>query len=174
MTLLNYIIDNGFFFYAGFSTVGIALTWSLVRQVYINPNSNLATLETPTTDTGVDTLRALSSSTLQPTPTIQQFSFDQLEYVESHMDIGVQANLFEEGRSLESALQVMTQDLNNLQSKIDYLTQALTQNISNLHSILPQINAVQAYPDHPNYLIYLLKNPTTNTVMDIVANNSIF
>jgi hypothetical protein len=37
-----------------------------------------------------------------------------------------------------------------------------------------KINAVQAFPDHPSYLIYLNKNPITNTVMDIVSNTQLF
>jgi hypothetical protein len=32
---------------------------------------------------------------------------------------------------------------------------------------------IQTSPDHPNYLIYLAQNPMTNTVTDIVANNSL-
>jgi hypothetical protein len=48
-------------------------------------------VETPTTDTGLDTIRALSSSTIQPSPTLHQFSLENLRYIESHMDKGVQA-----------------------------------------------------------------------------------
>jgi hypothetical protein len=145
-----------------------------VRQVYINPISNQVTIETPTTDTGVDTLRALSSSTVQPSPTTYQFSLDQLRFIENHRDVGVQANILEDGRSIESAIQVMTQDLNNLQLKIDYLTQAMTSNMNGLLNVIPKINAAQAYPDHPSYLLHMLQNPLTNTVADIVANSNLF
>jgi len=46
--------------------------------------------------------------------------------------------------------------------------------MNSLHTIIPQIDVTQAYPDHPSYLIYLAQNPMTNTIMDLVANNNIF
>jgi hypothetical protein len=39
------------------------------------------TIGTPTTDSGTDTIRALSSSTVQPSPTLHYFTPDQLRSV---------------------------------------------------------------------------------------------
>jgi hypothetical protein len=36
-------------------------------------------------------LRALSSSTVQPSPTLHHFTLERLKYIESHTDKGVQA-----------------------------------------------------------------------------------
>jgi hypothetical protein len=72
----------------------------------------------------VDTLRALSSSTVQPSPTIHQFSLDQLRFIENHKDVGVQANILPDGTSIETTLQVLSENINNLQLKLDYLLQA--------------------------------------------------
>jgi len=124
MTLFNYALDNGLLFYTGFAGMGIAITWSFVRQVFFNPISDQITVETPSTDTGVDTLRALSSSTVQPSPTIHQFSLDQLRFIENHKDVGVQANILPDGTSIETTLQVLSENINNLQLKLDYLLQA--------------------------------------------------
>jgi len=135
------------------------------------------TIETPTTDTGVDTLRALSSSSVQPSPTFHNFTIDQLRYIESHVDVRVQTDILSDGRSIETALEIMTQNINNLQLRIDYLTSTISQNVnnmSNLQSIIPKISAAQAFSDHPSYLIYMAQNPMTNTILDIVANPYIF
>lgn len=91
MTLLNYALDNGLLFYGAFASLGIAVTWSFVRQVFINPTSDATYIETPTTDTGVDTLRALSSNLPSPTvhlntqvePVAYQFSPDTLRSFQS-------------------------------------------------------------------------------------------
>jgi hypothetical protein len=101
------------------------------------------------------------------TVTVDQHSFNST-------DIGVQANILPDGTSIETTLQVMSQNINNLQLKLDYLTQAYTMKMNSLHIIIPEISAAQAYPDHPSYLIYLAQNPMTNTIMDIIANNYIF
>jgi hypothetical protein len=91
--------------------------------------------------------------------------------------LGVQPDIIPDNlpdnRSIETALEIMGQDLNNLQLKIDYLTSIVTRNIKSFE-LVPKIDAAQAFPDHPSYLIYMAQHPVTNTVMDIVANPSLF
>lgn len=126
-----------------------------------NNNSANITLETPTTDTGVDTIRALSSNI--PSPTIQTHS-------ESTIHQLITTNLPSDGINLEQSLGIMSRDIIDLQSRIETLTQIVYSNIETTKLFLKIIPKVIPYPDHPSYLVYMAQNPLTDTVRDIVAS----
>jgi hypothetical protein len=181
MTILNYTLDNGLLFWGAFAGIGGAMTWSFLRQVFIYPTSNTTTIETPTTDTGIETLRALSSNA--PTPTAHYFPRDILGSVQSQLDSGqIMTSHLDKGvqtlvNNLEKGIQTIQRpdliiDINSIsQNLIDLNTSPITEAIVKSDAWL--------YPDHLNYLVWLANNPMTNTIADIIArpelyNNSLF
>lgn len=89
----------------------IFIVGSIIKNIWFTEDSSSINtiepgLETPTTDTGIDTIRALSTN--NPSPTIFRFQPDQLREIQSitdqltHIDSSSTVNLHTSSRIIES------------------------------------------------------------------------
>lgn len=90
--LFNYILDNDILFYGLYAGTACFLGLSFVNA-WFNPFSeNQTEIKSSTSDSGADTIRALTSSTVEPSPTLHYFTPDQLR---SMMDLTTEGSIVE-------------------------------------------------------------------------------
>jgi hypothetical protein len=87
MTLLNYL-NSDILFYGLYASTACFLGLSFYNAWYYPFDNTQVTVETPTTDSGLETITALSSSTIQPSPTLHYFTPDQLRSIVDLTDEG--------------------------------------------------------------------------------------
>lgn len=80
------MIDNGLLFW-GVAATNIRLgTWFLIRSAFYSNFNVETTLETPTPESVVDTIRALSVNVNNLSPTLHHITPDQLRSIQTLMD----------------------------------------------------------------------------------------
>ena len=114
--ILNYILDNNILFYSAFAGVSGLITWNFVRGVLLNSQTNVTdlNLDISSTDSGVDTIKALSNDSLLTTPTSI--------FERTYSEIGVQAS---------EVLNINTQNLNEFAVLSAEISNKSTQTLIN-------------------------------------------
>ena len=148
MLFNNFTLDINYISYGVFGISTCFIVGSIIKNIWFYPSDTQLTLETPTTDTGMDTIRALTSSTAQPSPSTQTIELGldigvQTSPVKQYSDVGLQTEVIP-----ENLIDTTSIDLLNLESL------SITEKVNNLAWL---------YPDHPNYITWM-SNYSTNAI----------
>lgn len=144
-TILNFTLDSGILLWGGFVAVSGAITWSVIRQVYLSPSNQ--TLDSPSTDSGVDTVINRSYET---SPTIiksrerlveainrelesnygsSSSTLTPRSYNLNHGDLStIQSNIESAHRLVSSDQEIIT-NLSTRIEKLESLSQMFTQQV---------------------------------------------
>lgn len=194
--MLNYALDNGLLFWGLGACILGTMTWSFVREVFFNSNSDNSTIVSPTTDSGVSTIMDVGRGTNIPSPILHDLlpyqSRETNETINS-IDITTVSNtsstLYSDvGTQTGPELWLRTDNLNvNLDSLLSLNNNASMQTGTLNSSILETISEYSyfgnkysqpwLYPDHSMSLTYqiidnslssIVSNPTWLTHADLI------
>jgi len=90
--LFNYIFDNDILFYGLYAGTACFLGLSFVNAWFNTSGENQTVIESSTSEDGLETIRALTSSTVEPSPTLHYFTPDQLR---SMIDLTTEGSIVE-------------------------------------------------------------------------------
>lgn len=163
MTLLTNLFNN---FNLDFNTLSIGVIGGLtcfiggiiVKNIWFTNSSVNTTVETPTIDSGMDTIRALSANINNPSPTLHHLTQDQLKSIQTVFEgkVPIIRTFSEKG------IQTIDSSIDNI--PVFGVDQSILQNSKCLH---------QFCWDHPmtinNYNFWL-----EGTMSSIVTNPDLF
>ena len=156
---------------------------SIVKNIWFSPSDTQSYVETLSTgiqspvetssvDTGVNTIRAMSDYTIQPSPTLHYFTPDQLR---SMMDLTTEGSPVETSwadkgvQTINENFEGITLNLNHSPISLDPTSMDFW--IPDSSSMAGKVNNLAwLYPDHPNYITWMLSQPA----QIIVANPQLF
>lgn len=170
MTLFNYISDPNILSYGLFGGLTCYIVGSIIKNIWFADSFASTTLETPTTESGMDTIRAFSN--LNPSPTLHYFNPDQLR---SMIDLTTEGSPVETSWA-DKGVQTINENFEGITLNLNHSPISLdTTSIDFLNLESPSItgkvdNLAWLYPDHPNSLAWMVNN----SVESIIANSQLF
>ena len=138
--LFNYIFENSkdIMFYSLFVGTSCIITGSFIKSIFFSDSENIL-LETPTSDIGVDTIKALTSPSLQPTPTLHNLTTENLSALDRIFNRGKDAGTQTESFNVINSSDVGTQ---TVELGLDKGIQTVSKPILNI-----DISPVEFSPD---------------------------
>lgn len=116
-------LDPNILSYGLLAGLTVYITGSIIKNIWFTDYFVNTTLETPTSDSGASTIRALTSDSLQPSPTLHHLSTRNLREIQDILDstreIGIQTvypydiNHSEVGIQANPILSINTQNINS-------------------------------------------------------------
>ena len=100
MTLFNYSLDPNILLFGSITGLAIFMVGSTIKNIWFKDSSDNLIIGSPTTDSGVDTIRALSADVNNPSPTLHYFTPEQLSTIQSSTDLNegiINNNLVDKG-----------------------------------------------------------------------------
>lgn len=135
MTLFNYTLDPNILSYGLLGGLTLFIGGSIIKNIWFTDSNVDTIIETPTTDTGVDTIRALSADINNPSPTLHYFTPEQLSTIQSSTDLNewiTNNNLVDVGVQTEDQINLIDLldspiNADTLISKLEKGTQTIQQ-----------------------------------------------
>jgi len=168
MILFDYLYDNtDVLFYGLYVSTACFFGLSFYNAWYSLNDNTQTTIETPTTD--VSTVKALSSDSLLPSPTLHHLSSDQLRTINNVLDREGIRSTSEIGVQTISPYDIIHSDI-GIQTINNPLLEVGIQTISDLGINTSPVSILSnpwLYNDHPMSLAYQIID---NSLDNIIAN----
>lgn len=148
MILFNHIFEvQDIMFYSVFIGSACFISGSFIKNIFFS-NKVETVIETPTTDSGVDTIRAITSDNLVPSPTLHHLTQGNLRHLQNILDTKRDFGIQTESNLTDA----VTQTTSNL-------TDVATQTISNNVNVGIQSEVLFNKLEQGIQTIDLIKNP---------------